>query len=108
MSASLPRLRQLVWPAGAYLADRRLLLFLASCSTKPPLAAIRWLLAAMKRRRVWRGAGGAHQDYYLRALRLVSAAAGIILASRMTSGQPMTSIGYELIVISACVLGACR
>ncbi|STW49956.1 L-arabinose transporter permease protein [Klebsiella pneumoniae] len=36
---------------------------------------------------------------------LVSAAAGIILASRMTSGQPMTSIGYELIVISACVLG---
>ncbi len=36
---------------------------------------------------------------------LVSAAAGIILASRMTSGQPMTSIGFELIVISACVLG---
>ena len=36
---------------------------------------------------------------------LVSAAAGIIRASRMTSGQPMTSIGYELIVISACVLG---
>lgn len=36
---------------------------------------------------------------------LISAAAGIILASRMTSGQPMTSIGYELIVISACVLG---
>ncbi|MGS5301071.1 L-arabinose ABC transporter permease AraH [Escherichia coli] len=33
------------------------------------------------------------------------AIAGIILASRMTSGQPMTSIGYELIVISACVLG---
>ncbi|HFK6744257.1 TPA: arabinose ABC transporter permease AraH, partial [Escherichia coli] len=27
---------------------------------------------------------------------LVSAIAGIILASRMTSGQPMTSIGYEL------------
>ena len=36
---------------------------------------------------------------------LVSAAAGIILASRMTSGQPMTSVGYELVVISACVLG---
>jgi L-arabinose transport system permease protein len=36
---------------------------------------------------------------------LVSAMAGIILASRMTSGQPMTSIGYEMIVISACVLG---
>ncbi|WP_446676392.1 ABC transporter permease subunit, partial [Pantoea septica] len=34
-----------------------------------------------------------------------SAAAGIILASRMTSGQPMTSLGYELVVISACVLG---
>lgn len=30
---------------------------------------------------------------------------GDITASRMTSGQPMTSIGYELIVISACVLG---
>lgn len=36
---------------------------------------------------------------------LVAAAAGIVLASRMTSGQPMTSIGYELVVISACVLG---
>ena len=36
---------------------------------------------------------------------LVSAAAGIILASRMTSGQPMTSLGYELVVISACALG---
>ena len=35
----------------------------------------------------------------------ISALAGIILASRMTAGQPMTSIGYELIVISACVLG---
>ncbi len=36
---------------------------------------------------------------------LISALAGIILASRMTSGQPMTSIGFELIVISSCVLG---
>lgn len=36
---------------------------------------------------------------------LVSALGGIILASRMTSGQPMTSIGFEMIVISACVLG---
>ncbi|MFM2486426.1 L-arabinose ABC transporter permease AraH [Celerinatantimonas yamalensis] len=36
---------------------------------------------------------------------LVSALAGVILASRMTSGQPMTSIGFELVVISACVLG---
>lgn len=36
---------------------------------------------------------------------LISAFAGIILASRMTSGQPMTSIGFELIVISSCVLG---
>lgn len=36
---------------------------------------------------------------------LVSAAAGIILASRMTSGQPMTSIGYELIVISGLRAG---
>lgn len=35
----------------------------------------------------------------------VSALAGIILASRMTSGQPMTSIGFEMTVISACVLG---
>jgi L-arabinose transport system permease protein len=31
--------------------------------------------------------------------------AGIVLASRMTSGQPMTSQGLELEVISACVLG---
>jgi len=36
---------------------------------------------------------------------MISALAGIILASRMTSGQPMTSIGFELIVISSCVLG---
>ncbi|CAG9297377.1 L-arabinose ABC transporter permease AraH [Celerinatantimonas diazotrophica] len=35
----------------------------------------------------------------------ISALAGVILASRMTSGQPMTSIGFELVVISACVLG---
>lgn len=31
--------------------------------------------------------------------------AGVILASRMTSGQPMTAQGLELTVISACVLG---
>jgi L-arabinose transport system permease protein len=31
--------------------------------------------------------------------------AGVILASRMTSGQPNTSLGLELKVISACVLG---
>lgn len=36
---------------------------------------------------------------------LVSALAGIILAARMTSGQPMTSVGFELVAISACVLG---
>ncbi|MFM2481635.1 L-arabinose ABC transporter permease AraH [Celerinatantimonas sp. YJH-8] len=36
---------------------------------------------------------------------LISALAGVVLASRMTSGQPMTSIGFELVVISACVLG---
>lgn len=35
----------------------------------------------------------------------VSAIGGIILASRMTSGQPMTSIGFEMIAISSCVLG---
>lgn len=35
----------------------------------------------------------------------IAALAGIILASRMTSGQPMTSIGFELTVISSCVLG---
>ncbi len=34
-----------------------------------------------------------------------AAIAGIILASRMTSGQPMTAQGLELTVISACVLG---
>jgi len=36
---------------------------------------------------------------------LMAGWAGIILASRMTSGQPMTSMGFELEVISACVLG---
>ncbi|SIP90562.1 L-arabinose ABC transporter membrane protein [Aeromonas sp. RU39B] len=36
---------------------------------------------------------------------LIASLAGIILASRMTSGQPMTSIGFELIVIASCVLG---
>ena len=36
---------------------------------------------------------------------LMAGAAGIILAARITSGQPNTSIGLELAVISACVLG---
>ncbi len=36
---------------------------------------------------------------------LVAGAAGIILASRMTSGQPNSSQGFALDVISACVLG---
>jgi len=36
---------------------------------------------------------------------LMSGFAGIILASRMTSGQPNTSFGFSLDVISACVLG---
>ncbi len=36
---------------------------------------------------------------------IMSAFAGVVLASRMTSGQPMTSQGFELDVISACVLG---
>jgi L-arabinose transport system permease protein len=36
---------------------------------------------------------------------LVAAVAGVILASRMTSGQPNAGEGFELNVISACVLG---
>ncbi len=36
---------------------------------------------------------------------LVAALAGIVLTARMTSGQPMSSQGFELEVISACVLG---
>jgi L-arabinose transport system permease protein len=36
---------------------------------------------------------------------LVAALAGIVLAARITSGQPNTSQGLELAVISACVLG---
>lgn len=36
---------------------------------------------------------------------LVTAAAGLILASRITSGQPNAATGFELDVISACVLG---
>ncbi len=31
--------------------------------------------------------------------------AGLILASRMTSGQPTAALGFELNVISACILG---
>jgi L-arabinose transport system permease protein len=36
---------------------------------------------------------------------MMAAFAGIVLASRLTSGQPATSVGFELEVISACVLG---
>lgn len=36
---------------------------------------------------------------------LVTALAGIVLASRMTSGQPNAAEGFELNVISSCVLG---
>jgi L-arabinose transport system permease protein len=36
---------------------------------------------------------------------IVAAFAGVILASRITSGQPTTAEGLELQVISACVLG---
>jgi L-arabinose transport system permease protein len=36
---------------------------------------------------------------------LIAGLAGIILAARITSGQPNTSVGLELAVISACVLG---
>ncbi len=36
---------------------------------------------------------------------IMAAFAGIVLASRVTSGQPKTSEGFELEVISACVLG---
>jgi L-arabinose transport system permease protein len=36
---------------------------------------------------------------------LVTALAGLILASRITSGQPNAAQGFELDVISACVLG---
>ncbi|MBN1418453.1 MAG: L-arabinose ABC transporter permease AraH [Planctomycetes bacterium] len=36
---------------------------------------------------------------------LMAGFAGIVLASRMTSGQPGTSLGFSLDCISACVLG---
>jgi len=36
---------------------------------------------------------------------LAAGFAGVILAARMTSGQPTTAQGLELQVISACVLG---
>jgi len=36
---------------------------------------------------------------------LVCALAGVILASRITSGQPNAAMGFELNVMSACVLG---
>lgn len=43
---------------------------------------------------------------YIFALQgLVCAIAGVLLASRITSGQPNSAVGLELSVISACVLG---
>jgi L-arabinose transport system permease protein len=36
---------------------------------------------------------------------LIAGFAGVVLASRMTSGQPNTSLGFSMDVISACVLG---
>lgn len=36
---------------------------------------------------------------------LMAGLAGVVLASRMTSGQPATSVGFAMDVISACVLG---
>lgn len=36
---------------------------------------------------------------------LVAGFGGVVLASRMTSGQPNAALGFELDVISACVLG---
>lgn len=43
---------------------------------------------------------------YIFALQgLVCGIAGILLASRITSGQPNSAVGLELSVISACVLG---
>ena len=36
---------------------------------------------------------------------LMAGFAGVVLASRMTSGQPNTSQGFALEVIAACVLG---
>lgn len=43
---------------------------------------------------------------YIFALQgVVCAIAGILLASRITSGQPNAAVGLELSVISACVLG---
>lgn len=38
-------------------------------------------------------------------LGLVASIAGVVLASRITSGQPNAALGFELDVISACVLG---
>jgi L-arabinose transport system permease protein len=36
---------------------------------------------------------------------LMGGFAGVIMSSRMTSGQPTSSLGFEMDVISACVLG---
>ena len=36
---------------------------------------------------------------------MMAGLAGVVLASRMTSGQPNSSLGFSLDVISACVLG---
>ncbi len=76
-----------------------------SCSTGPSSARTPFDrrqpggLAAGPRRRC----ANAHLD--LRPAGLVCAVAGVLLASRITSGQPNAATALELSVISACVLG---
>ncbi len=106
MKASLPLLRQLVRSACANLAHRRVFDLFGLLLNKTTFGRNTLAIGGTKRLRVWR-------VYRLFAPKLLSFSLWPgISDSRNYSGftydqwQPMTSIGYELIVISACVLGA--
>ena len=59
---------------------------------RPPSAGAPW-------------AGGPRDADLARLVAIVTGFAGVMLASRMSLGDPKTSVGLELGVISACVLG---
>jgi L-arabinose transport system permease protein len=82
--------------------------FSASCSTAPSSARTRWRSAAIRKHRDWPASMSQHAHLDLCAAGLVCGIAGILLASRITSGQPNAATGLELSVISACVLGGVR
>ncbi len=94
-----PWLRQLVRSACANLATVACLIIFGLLLNKTTFGRKPWRLAGTKRLRVWRVYRLFDQNYYLCSLWPGISDSRNYSASRMTSGQPMTSIGYELIVI---------